>query len=153
MPLIFGGPGKMPSELEQAIEENNIDAIHVESLTELQRIATLTETLDRSATIFLRMNIDIGDITLSKLAMGGNLLFGLDESELNNALTLLRDFPKVHLKGFHFHLMSHQLDVDRHLALMQRYFQVVKKDWQTRFQLDEAHDQSRWRHGYQLPKQ
>lgn len=83
------------------------------------------------------MNIDIGDITLSKLAMGGKPTpFGLDESELSNALMLLRDFPQVSLKGFHFHLMSHQLDVERHLALMQRYFQVVKA-WQQEFELGE----------------
>jgi len=135
-PLIFGGPGKMPSELAQAIELD-VEAIHVESLTELQRIGSLTETLKRPASIFLRMNIDIGDITLSKLAMGGKPTpFGLDETELNNALTLLRDYPQVELKGFHFHLMSHQLDVDRHLALMQRYFQIVKA-WQAKFQLGE----------------
>ncbi|MDK9775654.1 MULTISPECIES: type III PLP-dependent enzyme [Vibrio] len=135
-PLIFGGPGKMPSELAQAIELD-IEAIHVESLTELQRIGSLTETLKRPVSIFLRMNIDIGDITLSKLAMGGKPTpFGLDETELNNALTLLRDYPQVKLKGFHFHLMSHQLDVDRHLALMQRYFQVVKA-WQAKFELGE----------------
>ncbi|EGR0768875.1 type III PLP-dependent enzyme [Vibrio parahaemolyticus] len=135
-PLIFGGPGKMPSELQQAIELD-VDAIHVESLTELQRIGAITERLNRPASIFLRMNIDIGDITLSKLAMGGKPTpFGLDESELSNALMLLRDFPQVSLKGFHFHLMSHQLDVERHLALMQRYFQVVKA-WQQEFELGE----------------
>lgn len=49
---------------------------------------------------------------------------------------LLRDCPQVSLKGFHFHLMSHQLDVERHLALMQRYFQVVKT-WQQEFELGE----------------
>ncbi|MCV5854184.1 alanine racemase, partial [Escherichia coli] len=62
-PLIFGGPGKMPSELQQAIELD-VDAIHVESLTELKRIGALTERLNRPTSIFLRMNIDIGDITL-----------------------------------------------------------------------------------------
>ncbi|ALP40746.1 type III PLP-dependent enzyme [Aeromonas schubertii] len=135
-PLVFGGPGKMPSELQQAIELD-IDAIHVESLTELQRIGVLTKRLNRPASIFLRMNIDIGDITLSKLVMGGKPTpFGLDESELSNALMLLHDFPQVSLKGFHFHLMSHQLDVERHLALMQRYFQVVKS-WQEQFELGE----------------
>lgn len=135
-PLIFGGPGKTPSELEQAIKLN-IDAIHVESLIELQRIGILTEKLNRSISIFLRMNINIGDITLSKLAMGGKPTpFGLDEKELSNALMCLHDFPLIKLKGFHFHLMSHQLDVNRHLALMQRYFQVVKA-WEKAFSLDE----------------
>ncbi|CAM3596777.1 type III PLP-dependent enzyme [Vibrio aquimaris] len=135
-PLIFGGPGKMPSELEQAIELD-VDAIHVESITELQRIGALTQKLGQSASIFLRMNIDIGDITLSKLAMGGKPTpFGLDEAELDNAIMLLRDYPLIQLKGFHFHLMSHQLDVSRHLALMERYFQVVK-GWKQKYTLDE----------------
>ena len=48
---------------------------------------------------------------------------------------LLRDFPQVLLKGFHFHLMSHQLDVERQVK-MQRYFQVVKA-WQQQFELGE----------------
>ena len=135
-PLIFGGPGKMQSELEQAVQLN-VDAIHVESITELQRIGALTKKLDKPASIFLRMNIDIGDITLSKLAMGGKPTpFGLDESELNNALMYLRDFPLIKLKGFHFHLMSHQLEVGRHLALMERYFQVVK-EWKEKYSLED----------------
>ncbi|HGO5291024.1 siderophore biosynthesis PLP-dependent protein [Photobacterium damselae subsp. damselae] len=136
-PLLFGGPGKMLSELEQAIKLN-IDTIHVESLIELQRIGVLTEHLNRPISIFLRMNIDIADIALSKLAMGGRPTpFGLDESDLSNALILLRKYPHVNLKGFHFHLMSHQLEVNRHLALMQRYFNIVKK-WQLQFELDDV---------------
>ncbi|MGI9886672.1 type III PLP-dependent enzyme [Vibrio chagasii] len=135
-PLIFGGPGKMPSELEQAIQLD-VDAIHVESITELQRIGALTKKLNRPASIFLRMNIDIGDITLSKLAMGGKPTpFGFDEAELDNAIMHLRDFPLIELKGFHFHLMSHQLDVGRHLALVQRYFQVVKQ-WKEQYSLED----------------
>ncbi len=102
-PLIFGGPGKMPRELQQAIELD-VDAIHVESLTELQRIGALTERLNRPASIFLRMNIDIGDITLSKLAMGGKPTpFGLDESELSNALVAAR-FPASVTERFPFSL-------------------------------------------------
>ena len=91
----------------------------MESITGVRRIGALTQRLNQSASIFLRMNIDIGDITLSKLAMGGKPTpFGLDEAELDNAIMLLRDYPLIQLKGFHFHLMSHQLDVSRHLALM-----------------------------------
>ncbi len=49
------------------------------------------------------MNIDIGDITLSKLAMGGKPTpFGLDESELSNADVAAR-FPASVTEGFHFH--------------------------------------------------
>lgn len=41
----------MPSELQQAIELD-VDAVHVESLTELQRIGAITERLNRPASIF-----------------------------------------------------------------------------------------------------
>jgi diaminopimelate decarboxylase len=133
-PLIFGGPGKLPSELKLALNLG-IDAIHVESLTELRRIGELTIELEKDASVYLRMNIDIGEISLSKLAMGGKPTpFGLDENDLPVALHILRDYPRIQLKGFHFHLMSHQLSVERHLALIERYFSVVKQ-WQQQFGL------------------
>lgn len=133
-PLIFGGPGKLPSELKQAIRMG-VDAIHVESLVELQRIGEIARQLETPVPIYLRMNIDIGEITLSKLAMGGKPTpFGFDENELPNTLQVLKDYPLIELKGFHFHLMSHQLSVKRHLALMQKYFSIVKH-WQSQYQL------------------
>ncbi|MCW1891021.1 hypothetical protein OK016_24890 [Vibrio chagasii] len=90
----------MPSELEQAIQLD-VGAIHVESITELYSVSGfLTQKLNRPASIFLRMNIDIiGDITLSKLAMGGKPTpFGFDEAELDNAIMYLRDFPLIELR-------------------------------------------------------
>ncbi|MBJ7553988.1 type III PLP-dependent enzyme [Marinomonas spartinae] len=134
-PLIFGGPGKLNSELKTALE-HNVDAIHVESITELKRLEALANALDLVAPVYLRMNIDIGDITLSKLAMGGKPTpFGLDEEDLNDALTLIKRTDRIRLNGFHFHLMSHQLETERHIALIQGYFNKVKQ-WQAVYQLD-----------------
>lgn len=134
-PLIFGGPGKLNSELKTALELG-VDAIHVESITELKRLEVLTHTLGVVAPIYLRMNIDIGNITLSKLAMGGKPTpFGLDEEDLDNALSIIKKAERLSLKGFHFHLMSHQLEAGRHIALIKRYFDMVKQ-WQALYQLD-----------------
>lgn len=128
-PIIFGGPGKLTSDLQQAIEQQ-IDTIHVESLVELTRIQTLSQFLQIPVRIFLRMNIDIGDIGSSKLVMGGKPTpFGLDETHLKQGLAIIDSSPFIEFRGFHFHLMSHQLSVERHLLLMQRYIEVVKK-WQ-----------------------
>ncbi|UJF22079.1 type III PLP-dependent enzyme [Shewanella sp. OMA3-2] len=128
VPLIFGGPGKLMSELSQAIDLN-IDAIHVESLTELRRILLLCQQKQRHCRILLRMNIALEGIEETRLTMGGKPTpFGIDVCELDSAIDLLRQQPRlsnqplVELVGFHFHLMSHQLDVDRHLALMALYF-------------------------------
>lgn len=134
-PLIFGGPGKLNSELKTALELG-VDAIHVESITELKRLEVLTHTLGVVAPIYLRMNIDIGNITLSKLAMGGKPTpFGLDEEDLDNALSIIKKAERLSLKGFHFHLMSHQLEAGRHIALIKRYFDMVKQ-WQALYQLE-----------------
>lgn len=133
-PIIFGGPGKLRADLTQAISQQ-IDTIHVESLVELSRIAQITQELERPASIFLRMNIDIGDIGTSKLVMGGKPTpFGLDESHLEPALAIIAEHPLIQLQGFHFHLMSHQLDATRHGLLMQRYIDKVNQ-WQTAFSL------------------
>lgn len=128
-PIIFGGPGKLISDLQQAIQQQ-IDTIHVESLVELTRIQTLSQSLQLPVRIFLRMNIDIGDIGSSKLVMGGKPTpFGLDETHLQQALDIIDSSSFIEFCGFHFHLMSHQLSVNRHLLLMQRYMNMVKK-WQ-----------------------
>ncbi|WP_461481804.1 type III PLP-dependent enzyme [Porticoccus sp.] len=130
-PLIFGGPGKLTNELSVALERG-IEAIHVESRTELQRLATLTESGDHSAPILLRMNISLEGISSSKLAMGGKATqFGLDPGELGEALALIEQTPSLHLKGFHFHLMSHQCSAQRHLELMTLYFRTFKQWCQT----------------------
>lgn len=130
--IIFGGPGKLTSDLQQAIQQQ-IDTIHVESLVELTRIQTLSQSLQLPVRIFLRMNIDIGDIGSSKLVMGGKPTpFGLDETHLKQALAIIDSSPFIEFCGFHFHLMSHQLSVERHLLLMQRYMEMVKK-WQQNY--------------------
>lgn len=133
-PLIFGGPGKLPSELRKAIDYG-VESIHVESLTELRRIAALASEQEAKVSILLRMNIPLDGITTTKLTMGGKPTpFGLDPCELDSAMAILRDYPQVHLQGFHFHLMSHQLCVEKHLALMALYFETVKA-WQQQYQL------------------
>ncbi|NRD75564.1 type III PLP-dependent enzyme [Shewanella sp. VB17] len=138
VPLIFGGPGKLLCELSQAIDLN-VDAIHVESLTELQRIGALCQHKQRHCRILLRMNISLEGIAETRLTMGGKPTpFGIDACELDAAMALIGDLPTlagkplVELVGFHFHLMSHQLDVARHLDLMALYFSTFK-NWCQRY--------------------
>jgi diaminopimelate decarboxylase len=122
VPLIFGGPGKLISELEQAIDLG-VEAIHVESLTELHRIAEICQQKEKNCQILLRMNISLQGLPATKLTMGGKPTpFGLSENELEDALAMVNASRHIKLLGFHFHLMSHQLDRLVHLALMKLYF-------------------------------
>lgn len=134
-PLIFGGPGKLETELRQAIT-SQIEMLHVESLTELRRIQQITEQEKRSVAILLRMNIAVRDLGTTRLMMGGKPTpFGIDETELPQALEIIAATSSIQLRGFHFHLLSHQLNVDNHLALLEQYIDIVE-GWCQQFQLE-----------------
>lgn len=125
--LIFGGPGKLPGELKAALRLG-IDAFHVESMTELVRLAELCREEGRTASVFLRMNIALDDIEVTKLAMGGKPTpFGFDPQDIPLALNIIDENDGLKLQGFHFHLMSHQLCVETHIKLMKLYFQTFKQ--------------------------
>ncbi|MFT7053627.1 MAG: diaminopimelate decarboxylase, partial [Psychromonas sp.] len=135
VPLIFGGPGKLVTELEQAINLG-VQAIHVESLTELHRIEQICLSSGKKCTVMLRMNISLQGLPSTKLTMGGKPTpFGFDESELALVLEAIKQSEHIVLQGFHFHLMSHQLDSAAHLALMALYFKTFKH-WCELYQLD-----------------
>ncbi|MBJ7223944.1 MULTISPECIES: type III PLP-dependent enzyme [unclassified Brenneria] len=126
-PLIFGGPGKLPAELETAVELE-IDAIHVESLTELRRLSDIATRRQRPVRVMLRMNIPLTGIDGTRLMMGGKPTpFGLDAAELPLAIAAIDACRWLSLTGFHFHLMSHQLAVENHLALMRLYLRQVAR--------------------------
>lgn len=134
-PLIFGGPGKLESELQQAVQ-TDVEVLHVESLTELRRLQTIALAENKTVSVLLRMNIALEGIGGTRLMMGGKPTpFGLDEQELPAALREIADSPQIRLRGFHFHLMSHQLDVDNHIALIRLYLHKVR-DWCERWSLD-----------------
>jgi diaminopimelate decarboxylase len=126
-PLIFGGPGKLDSELAAAMD-CRVAAFHVESLNELRRLARIAESSGRPAPVLLRLNLKLAEAPDSRLVMGGKPTpFGLDEEALEQALLLLRDEPWLQLQGLHFHLLSHQLDVAAHLKLMRGYFRTFHR--------------------------
>ncbi|MET1255527.1 type III PLP-dependent enzyme [Aliikangiella maris] len=136
--LIFGGPGKLDSELSAAIDLA-VELLHVESLYELHRLQQIAQNKERKVAILLRMNIAIGEISQTRLSMGGKPTpFGIEAAQLGEALTLINSCSNIELKGFHFHLMSHQLDYQNHIQLMSLYFKTFKQ-WCKDYQLDLKH--------------
>jgi len=134
LPVIFGGPGKLVSELKHAVE-SNVELIHVESLLELERLTEITGKSQQTQEILLRINLNLPEMATTRLTMGGvPTPFGMDEDTLQQALPMLARASHVRLRGFHFHLMSHQLDPDRHLALIQTYLRRVSQ-WESDYDL------------------
>ncbi|WP_421840817.1 type III PLP-dependent enzyme [Marinobacter algicola] len=133
-PVIFGGPGKLVSDLERAIDQN-VELIHVESLLELQRLCDIASCKQAYQDILLRINLELADTPSTRLTMGGvPTPFGMEEACIPDALALLARQGRVRLRGFHFHLMSHQLDEKRHLTLIKHYLETVRT-WEAQYGL------------------
>jgi diaminopimelate decarboxylase len=115
--ILFAGPGKTETELEQALVQD-IGEIHVESLLEARRIAALTGRLGRRARVALRVNP--GDEAQGgAMRMGGKPApFGVDEENLDEVLDLLLASPSVEFRGLHLFTGTQVLD---HAVLVRQY--------------------------------
>ncbi|WP_210638790.1 type III PLP-dependent enzyme [Pseudomonas sp. Tri1] len=122
-PYVFSGPGKLDSDLRAALA-NQVEAIHLESLNEIDRLQRLAQQAGRVQPVFIRINPQLPSTLSSKLAMAGTATpFGIDEAELPEAVRRVQAFSHLTLKGFHVHAMSHQNSVERHEQLLDFYLQ------------------------------
>lgn len=136
-PLLFGGPGKLDSEIALAASLPQC-TLHVESLGELARLTSIAEQADRPVPVFLRMNIAVPGVGDTRLMMGGKPTpFGMDEADLPTAVDMLRRHPRLRLEGFHFHLMSHQKEARMQLDLVRAYLDAAQR-WKAVYGLDIA---------------
>lgn len=118
IPLAFSGPGKTDEELMAALTQQ-VEVVHVESLHELQRLQLLATMLDQHADVLFRINLPLEGLAETTLMMGGKPTpFGIPADQLPQCLEWLRQQPRIRVRGFHFHLMSHQLNADAHLQLL-----------------------------------
>lgn len=134
---VFSGPGKTDAELRQALAQR-VEAIHVESLNELKRLARIATESGYIAQVMLRVNLPRNG-TKTTLVMGGQPTpFGIAADQLPACLAWLRRQPTLRLRGFHFHLLSHQLDAAEHLMLLRSYVSETM-GWCRRYDLKVDH--------------
>jgi diaminopimelate decarboxylase len=137
-PVIFSGPGKTDAELQLTLDCDT-DAIHVESPHELRRLAWLAEAAGKTAPVLLRVNLALPGLVSTSLMMGGKATpFGIAADQLPACLASLRATPHLRLRGFHFHLLSHQLDAAAHVELIAAYLDQVSR-WCDAYGLEIDH--------------
>jgi diaminopimelate decarboxylase len=137
-PVIFSGPGKTDQELAQALQQD-VAAIHVESRSELERLVHLARMSQRDVPVLLRVNLPVQDLVSTTLMMGGGPTpFGIPADQLPACLDWLRMHPEIRIRGFHFHLLSHQLDAAAHLALLDAYLTQAAQ-WSRAYGLEIDH--------------
>lgn len=108
---LFIGPGKTDEELEMAIRIDT-EAIIIESIGELERIAEIASRLGKQVRVGIRVNI-AAQVKGFKMRMGGgSQQFGVDEEMLPELISNFRESPFVDIIGLHVYAGSQQFDIE-----------------------------------------
>ncbi|MBY4676361.1 type III PLP-dependent enzyme [Marinobacterium arenosum] len=126
-PFIFGGPGKLDSDITAALEQG-VEALHVESAGELERLIAQAEARQQVAPVLLRINLSLPESMRTRLTMAGcATAFGIDPQALPAVIERAQASRWIELQGFHVHALSHQLDAERHLQLLGHILQSCQQ--------------------------
>jgi len=112
---LFAGPGKTEAELGAAVSLG-IQAINVESLGEIERLADIASAAGKRAALGLRVN-PLKHVKGAYMRMGGGpQQFGIDEEQLPEAIRLAKKSAWLHVVGIHVYGGTQIFDVDGLLA-------------------------------------
>ena len=109
--IVFAGVGKTDKEIATALDQD-IYCFNVESLPEMEAIETLAKEKDKTARIAFRINPNVDAHTHKYITTGlQENKFGINQSDIPEALKLLDNCPHLELIGIHFHIGSQITDM------------------------------------------
>src|ERR671917_883869 len=122
--IVFAGPGKTDDELRMVIEEG-IFADNVESLNEIDRLATIAKNIGRRIGVGLRIN-PAAQLMGSQMRMGGTVgQFGIDQAELEEAIRKTLSHPELILRGIHVYTATQVFEVEPLLEHCRNILQIA----------------------------
>jgi diaminopimelate decarboxylase len=108
--IVFAGVGKTDWEINLALD-HDIFCFNVESIPEMEVINELAGAKNKTARIALRINPNIDAHTHHYITTGlTENKFGLNISDIDNIITILKTLKNLELIGIHFHLGSQITD-------------------------------------------
>ena len=109
--IVFAGPAKTDEELTMAVEEG-IYAVNVESLGEIDRLAAIAGRMGSRMGVGLRIN-PAAQLMGSGMRMGGTVgQFGIDQSDLEEAVSKTLSHPELILRGVHVYTATQVFEVE-----------------------------------------
>ena len=110
--------GKTEEEILYALT-HHIESFHVESLSELKRINQIAKSINKIASIAIRINPNIEVQTHKYIHTGSeDNKFGIDYKYITEIINILHDSPFVRLIGFHIHLGSQMFDEEPYIKAL-----------------------------------
>ncbi|MGI8859061.1 MAG: alanine racemase, partial [Rubrobacteraceae bacterium] len=122
--IVFAGPGKTEDELRRSVREG-ILAVNVESLGEIDRLAAIADEEGRRIGVGLRVN-PAAQLMGSGMRMGGTVgQFGMDQSELEEAVRKTLTYPQLALRGVHVYTATQVFEVEPLLEHCRNIFEIA----------------------------
>ncbi len=110
--IVFAGVGKTDKEIQIGLD-NNIYCFNVESLPEMKAIEELASKCGKVAQIAIRINPNVDARTHKYITTGlEENKFGLNESDLPEAISFINKSTSLKLIGMHFHIGSQITDLE-----------------------------------------
>jgi D-ornithine/D-lysine decarboxylase len=103
--IVFNGVAKTREEIADALQPP-VEAIVVDSVFELKRIADVAAGLQTEARVALRVDLNVASDTHPSLRTSKGAKAGIDISEAMGAFGLAVELPNVRLVGMHYHIGS-----------------------------------------------
>lgn len=125
--IVFAGVGKADWEINLGLD-NNIFCFNIESIPELELIEELASQKGKMVNVALRINPDVGAHTHANITTGlSENKFGINMSDMNTVIDLIKTMKHVKFIGLHFHIGSQILDMNDFVALCNRINELQKK--------------------------
>jgi len=129
--IIFTSPGKTYEDLEFAIDQG-IFSINAESLEEVRIIHDIALLKGRKVPVSLRINPNF-NINGAGLKMTGvPTQFGIDQTQVDEALNEIALMPQIEVLGFHIFSGSQMLEAGNIIKTVEEIFKLV-------IELSDAH--------------
>lgn len=124
--ILFAGPGKTEAELEFVLARG-IGEIHVESLNESRRVASISERLGVRARVALRVNPG-AEAQGGAMRMGGKPApFGVDEERIDGVLDFIVATASLDFRGIHLFSGTQILDAEVLAAQYGRGIEIARR--------------------------
>ncbi|MFK7696329.1 hypothetical protein [Paenibacillus sp. HJGM_3] len=123
--ILFTGPGKSRLEIRRCIREG-IYAINAESVQELHVIAEEAQAMSRTAQVMLRVNLNTSRGGSRMASVGVPSQFGIDEDDLDIAVSTAMSLRGIRLIGLHTHQGTQNFRLDFYEESVTRMFALCR---------------------------
>ena len=124
--IVFNGNAKSEDEMAAALDPP-IEAIIVDSVSELKRIAAMAADLCVEARVALRVDLNIASATHPGLRTSNGAKAGIDVGETVGAFGLAVQLPNIKVVGLHYHIGSQITEVEPYETALDQALALVEK--------------------------